>query len=224
MCRPPVPVVRPSRRVHRCAVREQQRYDGQVPVLGGEVERRHAVAAHRRSAGWGPMARRASPAWPQANPSVHTHHLFVLRLHRRRAPAASWRTRLAHVRPRREGVSTYGEPAVHSHGTDSRKRAGDAPCWARVAWIEFGSVYPAESSPLTSTRPVSSRCTQPAVDGDAPGPMVAGRALASVRSPFLAATCKSPPSTTTRPATQTRAMGTRCTHETGPSSLTPRAA
>jgi hypothetical protein len=113
----PVPVVRPGPRVHRCAVREQQRYDGQVPVLGGEVERRHAVAAHKRLAGWGPTARRASPAWPQANPSVHTHHLFVLRLRRRRAPAASWRTRLAHVRPQREGVSTYGEHEVQSDGS-----------------------------------------------------------------------------------------------------------
>jgi hypothetical protein len=117
VCKPPVPVVRPGRRVHRCAFREQQRYDGQVPVLGGEVERRHAVAAHKRSAGWGPSARRASPAWAQASASVHTHHLFVLRLRRRHASAASWQTRLAHVRPQREGVSTYGEHEVHSDGS-----------------------------------------------------------------------------------------------------------
>jgi hypothetical protein len=125
VCKPPVPAVRLAPRAQRCAVREQQRYDGQVPLSGGEVERRHAVAAHTCLAGWGPTARRASPAWPQESASVHTHHLFVLRLRRRRASTASRQTRLAHVRPQCEGVSTYGEHAVHSHGSHWRKRVGD---------------------------------------------------------------------------------------------------
>jgi hypothetical protein len=52
VCKRAVPAVRLAPRAQRCAVREQQRYDVQVPALGSEVERRHAVAAHRHLAGW----------------------------------------------------------------------------------------------------------------------------------------------------------------------------